>query len=243
MGASHTFTAIRRDEKPLTQRLLLPVVGMAVLLLGGLGFLYAMFSSHRDHKIETAPAPKVSQTPSKPARTYAPSIDDDVPAPPEKAPERAPVVAPVEKKAEPEAKADPEPEKPVVAAAPAVADPPMVAALPEKKPNGDPYMVPENKPFIDRDTFGGTKPKAPATATGAAAPAPAPKPAEPAAPPPPPPAPATTVQNTVYVLFSGKRINAVSTIEMGDCYGVKDAAGNFVKIKKADVSNVIKPQP
>lgn len=242
MGASHTFTAIRRDEKPLTQRLLIPVVGMAVLLLGGLGFLYAMFSSHRDHKIETAPAPKVSQTPSKPARTYAPSIDDDVPAPPEKAPERAPVAS-VEKKAEPEAKADPEPEKPAVAAAPAVADPPMVAAVPEKKPAGDPYMVPENKPFIDRDTFGGTKPKAPATATGAAAPAPAPKPAEPAAPPPPPPAPATTVQNTVYVLFSGKRINAVSTIEMGDCYGVKDAAGNFVKIKKADVSNVIKPQP
>ena len=71
-----------KAEKTPAQSLLIPIVGLCVLLLGGLGFLYVMFASSRDHKVATPPetktekAPVVSVSRSAPSRGTIQSIDD-----------------------------------------------------------------------------------------------------------------------------------------------------------------------
>ncbi len=43
----------------------------------------------------------------------------------------------------------------------------------------------------------------------------------------------------IYVLRDGRRIPTVSTVDLGDSYGVKDLNSSYITIPKADVSEVV----
>ena len=240
--------------RSFTDKLFWPVTALAVLALGAVGYtFYLMFAPH--HSRPSAPAvavvaappshsENVTAAPPKPV-VAAPEVDS-TPAPVKADAAMAPVdaaeVAPAAEEA-PKAQAD-------------------VAKVEMPKPDINPYAVPENKPFISHEMFQkqpvaaakpaakpGEKPKTPVAAPKAVA----------VVKPPPPPAvpltPLTTapltnspdrlasalpgIRGKVYVLKDGRRIPAVSTVDLGESYGVKDLNSSFITIPKSDVTDII----
>ena len=183
---------------------------------------------------ETPPAPEVkiaeASTP-KEVKTEAPKVAETAPSP-------APVVT--------------APAAPAKDAEPA-ADSEMPAPKKVDAPDVNPYMVPENKPFLSHDMFE-KKPQPGAAKPAAAAAAPA-KPKVPGKPDEKPKtdlvtrtiastpvSSATSVpafRGKIYVLRDGRRIPTVSTVDLGDSYGVKDLNSSYITIPKADVSEVV----
>jgi outer membrane biosynthesis protein TonB len=132
----------------------------------------------------------------------------------------------------PEAPPAPEP------SAPAAPTPPVTSSTPPKKKAGtdeSPYVVPKNKPFINRDQFL----SAPTNEKPPQKPAPKVTPATPK-----PPAKNASNKNRAtlktFVLKNGQRIDAVSIADSGNTYVVETPAGGTETFAKADVYLIIK---
>jgi hypothetical protein len=226
----------------LSDRLFWPVAVLATLALGGFGyFFYVMFAPRTSsHATEQAAKPDVHETQVVQANSPSPSPQVETkasvatPQPATTPPSPAPSTTTENEKA-----AEPAPSD-GVAAQPAVMKKP-------DEPETNPYSVPNNKPFLTHDMF--DKKASPAAAKAAVKPkvpakpddktkAPAARAAEPNS------AASTAIAATgfhgkIYVLKDGRRISTVSTVDLGDSYGVKDLNSSYITIPKSDVAEVV----
>jgi hypothetical protein len=245
--------------RSLAERLFWPAAGLAALALGGFVYLfYLMFASHTPREQDHG-APAVAQAQQKVA---SPEVKLD-----EVQQGQSPLM--IAEMASPETPADTATiaaAKPDTGEAPAAVEAPKMEAPaaaapkpPAEKPDVNPYAVPSNKPYLTHDMFenkppaNAAKPKAPAPpAPATPAAAAAAKPKAPAAPASPPPSTATArpadrlaspvtpnFRGKIYVLKDGRRISTVSTVDLGDSYGVKDLNSSFITFLKSDVSEII----
>ena len=237
----------------LSERLFWPVVVLATLALGGFGyFFYMLFAPRTSTQTQTVEQPKIHEAriaeTAVPAPPVAPAVQSETKAAaaaPETAVSAAPTVA-TENKKSPDANAT------------AMAQPAVMKKADE--PEANPYSVPSNKPFLTHEMF---EKKPPPPAAGAAKPAAKPKVAAkpddktktPAAPASPASAnsaasststpssggvgSASSFHGKIYVLKDGRRISTLSTVDLGDSYGVKDLNSSYLTIPKADVSEVV----
>jgi hypothetical protein len=205
----------------LSDRLFWLVAPVALLTLGGFGYFFVKMFSSSSHA-------------ATPYARRASVVETDL------------VIGP--RREEPVAQAEPEAEE--GEESPAA---PATMAMEE-----DPYIViPTNKPFITRDDFGKKF-------------QPQKKVKKPATPPPPPPSffktppasspaaatntpakaaapkPRTDVftlldNRRILVLTDGRKITALSIVDLGDTYGIKSADRQTMMVKKDDVSRIDRP--
>ena len=243
--------------RSLAERLFWPAAGLALLALGGFVYLfYLMFAPHspqapREQDRRPLAGAQEQQKVSKPEVKLAEAQQDHTPL----------MIAEM---AAPEAPAVPDAAEPDIGAAPAAAEASRPEAReavapkpPAAKPDVNPYAVPSNKPYLTHDMFenkppaNAAKPKTPAPASAAAVKAPEkPKaPAVAAAPPSSTPVArpgdrlaspvSPAIRGKIYVLKAGRRIPTVSTVDLGDSYGVKDLNSSYLTFLKSDVAEII----
>jgi hypothetical protein len=208
----------------LSDKLFWLVVAVAVLALGGFGWFFAGMTSRPQAQptvivASAPPAPAAPAPDMATAEEAAPESSDESPAMQETATEGEMAVAP--------------------------------AAVEEESP----YMVPNNKPFITREDF---VRKQPAAKPGAKVPKKPGQPLPPGKVPPKTPATAPTISTSpkpgekknalalidhrkVVVLTSGRKIVAMSMVDLGDSYGIKDDKQQMLTVKKDDVTRIEKP--
>ena len=219
------------------------IAALASLALGGFVYVASLMFSSPYKNLPATPAVAVSKAPASEASKEVKVAD-------------APVAREV--KAEAPKAAEPAPAPAVAAPAAPASDAPASdseLSVPKKPdaPDVNPYMVPENKPFLSHDMFE-KKPQPGAAKPAVAAAAPA----KPKVPGKPDEKPKTTLasrtiesspvssstsvpafRGKIYVLRDGRRIPTVSTVDLGDSYGVKDLNSSYITIPKADVSEVV----
>jgi len=229
-----------RGSASFSERFFWPIAVLATLALGAFVYVASLMFSSPYKNLPATPAVAVSKTPAKPA------VPDEVKV------AEAPPVKEVKAEAPKVAESAPAPAAAAPSGDAAAADSEMPAPKKPDAPDVNPYMVPENKPFLSHDMFE-KKPQ-----PGAAKPAAAAAPAKPKVPGKPDEKPKTdlvtrTITSTpvssatsvpafrgkIYVLRDGRRISTVSTVDLGDSYGVKDLNSSYITIPKTDVSEVV----
>lgn len=227
-----------RRAAAFSERFFWPIAVLAFLALGGfVYFASLMFSSpYKNLPASTAGAPKAPPTPVVDVKmAAAPASEHKT-----ETPKTVEPALPAAKNALETPTADPVP----------AADTDAPAIKKPDAPEVNPYMVPENKPFLSHDMFEKkpgpakpaatnitAKPKVPGKPDDKPKPALATRTTE--STPPSTSTPIPAFRGKIYVLRDGRRISTVSTVDLGDSYGVKDLNSSYLTIPKTDVAEVV----
>jgi hypothetical protein len=222
---------MEQQQTSLTDKLFWPMIVLAVLALGGIGtIVHKIVSRHSAPALVANAEPPHSQTLASVSspETTAGKMNTESQTTGDAVP------------------ADPAPENSTeVAAAPA----PAAAVMDDESP----YVVPDRKPFISRETFAPPPKPAPPKKAVVKTPPPAVKsplvPVKTAAATVAPPVdakksapPPTTLMNKtpVYVMRDGRKIAAIKVVDLGDSYGLKSTNGQIITVLKEDVTEIQK---
>lgn len=223
------------NESPsLIDRFFWPATALAVLALGGFATVV--------YKTLTRPPPQIAA-----ARTVAPAVPKKV-----LTAEQAAAMDALRAEAEQDKQTSNAAGSVAIAALPVVVETAVPKAEMEEE---SPYVVPANKPFITREGFeqqaakmeaarkaaAKLKPKPAAVVKPAATPAAATPSTVAATKPASPPAMLGVVRPHIYVTKDGRRIAVLKTVDLGDSYGLKTAAGQILTISKDDITEIIRP--
>jgi|GEM_PF-4134681 len=234
------------NESPsLIDRFFWPATVLAVLVLGGFATVI--------YKTLTRPSPQIAAARNVEPAALIPSTEMQ-PAVPKKVltAEQAAAMDALRTEAEQDKQASNAAGSFAIGALPVAVETAVPKAEMEEE---SPYVVPANKPFITREGFeqqaakmeaarkaaAKLKPKPAVVVKPAATPAAATPSTVAAAKPASPPAMLGVARPHVYVTKDGRRIAVLKTVDLGDSYGLKTAAGQILTISKDDITEIIKP--